>query len=135
MTTRPKSRLATCLTLALALLAACDDDGVEPVACEADTSEVTATIETNGSVVFDWSPECSVFLVLVEEEASDVWGIQTMDQENGITPPVTYGTVPAGVEELMAPDPLVAGQTYELILWRKLPGDVASLAEVQEFTR
>jgi hypothetical protein len=40
---------------------------------------------------------------------------------NIILPPVTYGQVPTGTEELEPAATLVAGQTYELILWKIIP--------------
>lgn len=64
----------------------------------------------------------------MEEEASDRWLINTPESSwytpsaaNAILPPVTYGEAPAGLEEGFPADPLVAGQTYELVLWRAPP--------------
>jgi len=111
-------------------IAACGDDPTSPevVPCTAETSSVTATVDAGQSVVFDWEPACGVAMLLVEEDASDMWGISTdeatwtrPDQGNLITPPVTYGVTPSGVTEFQEPLTFVAGGAYELILWRILP--------------
>jgi hypothetical protein len=96
-----------------------------PKNCTGDTGVITATVTTGATVTFDWEPRCAVALLLVEEEASDQWAITAPDfnetatsAANVILPPVTYGQVPAGAEEFQAPQTLVAGTTYELVLWR-----------------
>ncbi len=112
------------------LAAACGDASTESdvEACTAETSAVTATVASGQATVFDWEPGCAVAMVLVEADGGDTWLVSTddttwdsPDQANGISPPVTYGVVPNGVSEGQAPEPLVSGATYELILWRILP--------------
>jgi hypothetical protein len=100
----------------------------EVAPCTAETSSVTAAVEVGQGIMFDWEPACGVAMLLVEEDASDMWGISTdeatwtsPDQGNLITPPVTYGAGPSGATEFQEPLPLVAGGTYELILRRILP--------------
>ena len=129
-------------------LVACGDDGQgpEPIACTDDTGSVEVTVTTGASVRFDWEPACAVALLIVEQEASDRWwsiGTAIIDEpllaelrENLITPPVTYGVTPSGVDELQPPETLVAGVTYELTLWRvfDLAGGGAVFA-VHEFVR
>lgn len=142
------------LAAATALLTACSDDAVTPSAdeCEPETSTVTPIVTTGEVVTFEWDPSCGVALLLVEEGASDQWGIntpedswETASEANLILPPVTYGLAPEGVEEDFPAEELVAGRTYELVLWRILPegttGDCimmlenACLLAVHEFTR
>jgi hypothetical protein len=110
--------------------AACGKDSVSPsaTACTAETGSVTATVESGGSIVFDWDPGCSVALLLVEADGGDMWGITTddatwdnPDQANLITPPVTYGVIPSGASAIQEPLALVSDVTYDLILWRILP--------------
>ena len=132
---------------------ACGDDGQgpEPIACTDDTGSVEVTVTTGASVQFDWEPACAVAALIVEQEASDRWLIGTASglgtlilelSENLITPPVTYGVTPSGVDEIQPPETLVAGVTYELILWRVFPEnstadcqvDACSVA-VHEFVR
>jgi hypothetical protein len=91
-------------------------------------------------------------MILVEEDASDMWGSAT-DQDqwdspaaaNLIAPPVTYGTALTGTIAFQDPLPLEAGHTYELVLWRILPSssnaqcqqrfENACLLAVHEFAR
>ena len=132
----------------------CSDDATEPetVGCTAETASVTATVSSGATPTFNWEPRCAVAIVLVEEDASDQWGLSTDEESwtnpttgNRITPPITYGTIPQGTVQTQAPQPLVTGRTYELILWRVLPpGSSASclqkienlcLLTVHEFTR
>ncbi|MGH7678082.1 MAG: hypothetical protein ACRENU_06415 [Gemmatimonadaceae bacterium] len=123
-----RHRLA--LALALALGASCDGrDFIGPDgSCVQATGSVTATVNTSGSVTFDWDPACAVALLLIEEDATDMWAITapglddtSTETANIITPPVTYGSVPAGAEQDAPATPLVPGTTYELILWKIVP--------------
>ncbi len=95
-------------------LVVCGDDGQgpEPIACTDDTGSVEVTVTTGASVRFDWEPACAVALLIVEQEASGRWRIGTaiIDEpllaelrENLITPPVTYGVTPSGVDEIQPP--------------------------------
>ncbi len=67
-------------------------------------------------------------LVLVEEDASDQWLLGSPEDAwdspargNIIRPPLTYGQAVAGTESGDPPATLIAGRTYEVILWRVLP--------------
>ncbi len=142
-----------CVTLNLAvLLWACGGDGPTDIAppCTDDTGAVTVTVGAGLQPVFNWEPACAIAVLLVEEQASDQWGISTDDttwgdpaQANLISPPVTYGVTPPGIDEFRPPETLIAGVTYELILWRVPPGSTtecmnvafgACLMVVHEFT-
>jgi hypothetical protein len=120
-----------------AIGAACSDStSPRDVACDPETTSVSATVTVGASVVFDWSPACPVALLLVEDGASDTWLISVPDdafdspQGNRIRPKVTYGQVPQGIIDTIAPTALVQGRTYELILWRVLPD--GSTAQCQQ---
>jgi hypothetical protein len=138
------------------LIAACSDGPAGPAAqeCDAATTTVAPTVTTSAqSVVFNWNPGCGMVLLLVEENGSDRWAINAPESSWGsqttaniIRPPVSYGQVPAGTVAADLPLPLVAGTTYELVLWRILPPghsgagcimkwDSACLTAVKEFTR
>jgi hypothetical protein len=110
----------------LAGMAACSDSTSPQDECAPDTKVVTATVTTGASVEFDWSPRCGMALVLVEENSSDRWVISTDEATwgapstaNTIMPKLTYGEVLAGTDSDPAL-PLVAGRTYDLILWRSV---------------
>jgi hypothetical protein len=104
------------------------------------------------SIVIDWQPRCAVALLLVEEDASDRWGVMTPeatwnspDAANRIRPRVTYGQIPNGTTQFNPPEPLIPGTTYEVVLWRIVPATVigncsqnleqACLVAVHEFRR
>jgi hypothetical protein len=119
-----RSSLASILLVATV---GCGGDSTEPevTACSAETGSVTATVNVTGVPVFAWNPDCAVTGLLVEHAVGgaggDVWFIQASPTEaNLISPPVTYGTtsLPAGVVTSYGPDPLVAGTSYDLILFR-----------------
>lgn len=150
-------RIYALMARALAL-AGCDDrptsseDPASLSSCEAETGSVQVDVSVGTSVVFDWNPRCPVAMLLVEEDASDMWGISTdeatwnrPEDANRIDPAITYGTSQPGVSQFQDAQRLVTGVTYELILWRVLPegstaqcqqrfGNLCLLA-VQPFTR
>ncbi len=150
------TRIAQLLLVAGAatILAGCRDS-TGPAACTKDTNRVSAAVTGGSSLSFDWQPRCAVALLLVEEvqHGEDQWGAQTPESTwsdanaaNRILPPVQYGVLPAGTEEVQPPTTLVPGQAYHLVLWRVIPpgGTVAScqmtlqgmcLLAVQPFTR
>ena len=105
--------------------------------CEASTGSVAVTVNSGSPIVFDWDPFCPVAMLLVEEGASDMWGISTdeatwdsPDVANRIEPPVTYGDSSSGASTFQEPRTLASGVTYELILWRVLPA--GSTAQCQQ---
>jgi hypothetical protein len=113
----------------LASLLSCSD-GTDPKGanCPAETGSVQVTVTSGANPVFDWQPRCAVALLLIEEEASDQWVISgedlsstTTESANRILPPITYGQVPSGIFEESPPETLVAGRTYEVILWKIVP--------------
>src|SRR5688572_26515771 len=115
------------IAITAALVAGCDSNSTAPdePACLPGTDSIVGTVTVGASVVFDWSPRCAVSLLLVERGAHDMWsivppatGINSPETRNLIMPPVTYGQVPAGIISTHGPEPLVAGVSYELILWR-----------------
>lgn len=122
----------------MALLVAassCSDDSTAPeeLSCTATTHSVEATVSVDSSVTFTWSPACAVALVLVEGDDGDTWWVSTAESAwgspetaNKISPPVVYGQMPSAAADSYGPDPLVAGQTYELVLWSKVPDSVAA---------
>jgi len=96
--------------------------------CRDDTGNVTVTVADGPTPTFSWSPACAMAIVLVEEDASDMWGASSDEalwsdaaRANVITPPVTYGARPAGTTVFQSPLSLLSGHAYELVLWRSLP--------------
>ena len=123
-----RSRSIKLVAALLPLFVACGDatgpkDDVEP--CTDETGSVEVTVTAGMTPTFDWNPQCAVAMLLIEEDAHDMWGVTTDDTlwddpetANLITPPVTYGTAPSGTETFQEPTPLATGHTYEVVLWR-----------------
>jgi hypothetical protein len=124
----PMQRIVTAMVL-VAAVAACSSDSTDTqtASCTNETTSVEPTI----SVVFDWKPACAVALVLVETDSGhDMWWVATFDPESDVAPTVdanriathvSFGDVPSTATHSYGPDPLIAGKTYTLALWRVLP--------------
>ena len=153
---RPPTRWPLAWTLPLFLLACGDSTGPEAedeiAPCTEQTGSVAVDVGDGLTPTFGWTPACAVAMVLVEEGASDMWGVSTDEDTwanpaaaNLIAPPVTYGVTPSGATPLDDDLPLEAGHTYELVLWRIIPAsstancqqrfDNACLLAVHQFTR
>jgi hypothetical protein len=125
-------RLSFAVACALAV-SSCSRDATAPSsnACADNTTSVNATISVADSIVFDWTPKCSIALLVVEETMGhDHWWIAGFNPDsvdnpttgaNRIAPRVTFGRVPATITDSFGPEPLVAGTTYIVALWRVLP--------------
>jgi hypothetical protein len=134
---RSPSRIVSALVIAVLASWSCSSDATGPddSACTPATAAVQATVTTGSVVTLDWSPACAVALLLIEDDSGgDMWYVTSPDIEsdspdlaNRITPRVTYGQVPTGMDgptDINGPVqafPLVAGRTYKLVLWRLLP--------------
>lgn len=127
------------LVLGAALLAACDSDpsgigGDDPVIdCGPEVTSLAVTVSAGLTPVIDWSPRCRVTLLLIEEDAHDMWSLRGREDHNDVAPPITYGVAPNGLTGGTA-EPLLAGRTYEVVLWHVGP-DTERLLAVHEFTR
>ena len=137
---------------AAATLSCSDSTPPRNLACPDNTGAVNASVAVSANgVVFDWTPACAVAMVLVEEDASDMWvamapnlSSTSTQSSNIILPPVTYGVAPVGTDA-DPPETLLAGHTYELVLWRVVPAGAtancqarngnACLLAVKTFTR
>ena len=107
------------LLAGLAVSAGCSDSTSEATLPEC-TGTVAPTIGAGLTPVIRWTPACRLFLVLVEDPTggTDQWGVLS-DSTNGIAPPVTYGTLPAGAtKELTPPNNLQTGHAYRLDVLR-----------------
>lgn len=117
-----------------------DEANAFPITWKGPSSDCEGTVSINvttgGDVTFDWDPACGICLLLVEpvESGSDMWSIY-VDNANDIVPSITYGVAPAGAVEDMPAIPLVAGQRYEVILWRWVEGLDYRAVGYEEFVR
>jgi hypothetical protein len=120
-------------TLAPFLLGCGDSTGPEEpdeqvIPCTEQIGSVDVTVSDGLTPTFSWSPACGVAMILIEEDASDMWGAGTDEDAwsdpaaaNLITPPVSYGATPTGTTAIQDALPLVSGRNYEVVLWRILP--------------
>lgn len=112
---RPKMRLAL-LVIGFLGLAECGNLTGRDGPC---TPTITASSGTTPQ--FSWSPSCKIqALSVVSGSACDsrfeCWAIESVD--NGISPPVRYGTVPSTAGERFAPIALQVGHEYLVRLER-----------------
>lgn len=129
-------RLSFAVASALAVVlgvSSCSSDATAPAAadCADNTTSVNAHTTVGDSIVFDWTPKCAVALLVVEETMGhDHWWIAGFNPDsvdnpttsaNRIAPRVTFGRVPAKITDSFGPEPLLAGTTYLVALWRVLP--------------
>jgi hypothetical protein len=100
------------LVLVLAL-GACGDETTAPLS---DCPEaVELTVGPGLLPVFDWTPRCLAATLIVEARDGSgftMWILQTVDQENRLSPPVRYGDEPEGTEQIGDRRPLLAGTLY-----------------------
>ncbi len=104
-----------------AALLACSEP-IQPVACPGDS--VTLTIASSASApLISWAPTCAMGLIQVNQaDGGAMWEIDTVDS-NRVLPPVRYGEVPPGMQEMSALHPLVPGETYTVSVWRWLSSE------------
>ena len=89
----------------------------EPI--EDCTGSVSISVTGGTTPRFSWTPRCRLFFLNVEpaDAGTDQWTVLS-DSANLIAPPVVYGIVPAGAQELTSPEQLIAGQEYKVVLGR-----------------
>jgi hypothetical protein len=124
------------IVLSVGVGATCSDDpsGVEPVIdCGPEVTSVRVTVSQGLTPSIDWAPRCRVALLLIEEGAHDTWSLSGDEDQNDVGPPVTYGVAPPGLRGGIL-EPLLAGHTYEVILWH-VGNQSERILAIHEFTR
>jgi len=105
------------LTVAVSALLRCSDaNGPTVASC---TGPVTLTATSALEPNFEWTPNCLVDQLTVEEDIAPSaggpqprWIIQARVTGRGARAPLAYGQVPTPMEELLTATPLVAGHEY-----------------------
>ena len=122
--------------LGAALALSCGCDSTAPVDLEDCPAAVTVAVGSGTTPTFSWQPTCRLgFLIVETADGSDLWLVIT-EGENGISPPVVYGAVPAGATQPASAGTLQPGTAYKVAL-RRFTGpedDFGDLIAVQEFT-
>jgi hypothetical protein len=108
----------------------------KPTELSACNCDLAVSVDSGTTPTFSWTPACKLAFLIVEKNGGDMWGI--ISDSNSIAPGVVYGVVPAGVTEIVEPEPLLVDTTYRVaVRWRIGPGDDFedfSSAYVQTFT-
>jgi hypothetical protein len=123
------------IPLLVALLAGCFPK-TEPMLappCPLASVEVAA----DAPPIFKWPSTCGVSVLQVSlsnDRTALRWSIATPDFLPDILAPVTYGEVPAGLNQGTAPVPLVAGTEYRMNLL-VVVDNVASTISSVRFTQ
>ena len=111
---------AVALLVGIVALVACGKggDAVEPVPVPCSGS-VTVSIRPGATPMFSWTPVCLIDHLIVEATTSgigDRWAFS-----GSVAPPVTYGVLPSGATLIRAPEPLIQGTEYRLVVERTSP--------------
>lgn len=127
-------RRALSAALTILLLASCGAGPTEPEMCP---DEITAqvVIEPDAAPEFRWSPDCPLGMVRVStpDHGRILWSVST--RQPGIGSGVRYGVTPAGASTSGPAEPLVAGETYLLVLGTVIGGDAVFIHAMRTFTR
>lgn len=110
--------------LAVAVVACDDASGPGDGAC----AQVTPlSIDAAGSPPnFTWAPACGVAKIEVTHFDSDGAGpdstyaalwIETPNESNSINPPISYGVVPTGADEVVPEQLLISGHHYRVAIY------------------
>ncbi len=123
--------------LGAALALSCGCDSTAPADLDDCPAAVTVAVGSGTTPTFSWQPTCRLFFLSVEpaDAGTDLWIVIT-EGENGISPPVVYGAVPAGATQLASAATLQPGTAYKVSLVRFTgpEDDFGEIIAVQEFT-
>src|SRR5574341_114528 len=83
---------------------------------------------------FSWTPDSAIGRLVVEEGDMELWSTET-EGTNTYRSPIRYGVHPPDAIEPEPANPLVAGQTYKVSLfrWIDVQKDEFQLVGTQEF--
>jgi hypothetical protein len=97
------------------------------------SGSVEIKISAGLTPTFTWAPDCQVSFMLIELDGSDQWLVGN-ENANELGSGITYGVAPPGINSRDA-SPLVAGNSYTVVLYRWLGKDDAYLmADYTSFT-
>jgi len=98
---------------------------------------LTVSVSTGMAPTFSWTPDSGIGRLIVEDGDQEMWGTETQGT-NTYHSPIRYGIYPPGTLEEQLEEmanPLVAGRTYKVSLFRWISFEPESLQFVgaQEF--
>src|SRR5262245_52963413 len=98
----------------------CDGDSAGPSFLEC-AGPVVLSISSGLTPELAWRPRCSLFALDIHDLTTDTstWSLLSLyGTGNALDPPIKFGVVPPGVEEVTPPVPLSAGHEYRISLFR-----------------
>ena len=132
----PRALSVIVLSLATLSIGACVDGTASSTRTGTCAATFVASASAGTTPTFTWTPAvCNVSTVVVTTSGGTSaiqWSVGAAT--NVIASGVKYGVVPPGAEESAPATPLVAGTTYQLLLYRRTATDVLVLAGSQTFT-
>jgi hypothetical protein len=118
---KSRTRQYSVLSLGVGALISCGTATGPPVPSCSGAVAVTATSGLTPS--FAWTPNCLVDQVVVEEQIAPSaggpqmrWWIKSRITGQGTAAPLSYGTVPASMQQLLSATTLVTGHSYTVIV-------------------
>lgn len=84
---------------------------------QSDSSKVTISVSSGMAPTFSWTPDVPIGRLVVEQGEKELWGTETEGTDTYHSP-IRYGVHPPDALEDVPADPLVAGQTYTVALYR-----------------
>ncbi|MCL4703507.1 carbohydrate binding family 9 domain-containing protein [bacterium] len=84
---------------------------------QTDSNTVTISISSGMAPTFSWAPDIPIGRLVVEQGEKELWGTETEGTDT-YRSPIRYGVHPPDALEDVPADPLVAGETYTVSLFR-----------------
>jgi Domain of unknown function (DUF5916) len=107
-----------------------------PTLAQIPQGGIKISVSSGMAPTFSWSPDSvAIGRLVVEQGEQEVWGSET-EGTNTYRSPIRYGVHPPDATEPEPANPLVAGQTYKVSLfrWINVQNDEFQLVGEQEFT-
>ena len=89
------------------------------MSAQTETPQHAVTIAVSGGMAptFSWTPDSTIGRLVVEQGDRELWGTET-EGTNTYRSPIRYGVHPPEALEDVPADPLVAGETYTVSVYR-----------------
>lgn len=104
----------------------CCEDPIGPGNCP---NHVDVMAQIGEQPIFSWSPSCEADVIIVYYHSVSNSGLDVLNpvwsldgNEKGISPPITYGISPNGVDETISAIPLIEGEKYTIKVIRNIDG-------------
>ncbi|MCI0694769.1 carbohydrate binding family 9 domain-containing protein [candidate division KSB1 bacterium] len=108
---------------------------IGPLLAQTEGEMVKISVSSGMAPTFSWTPDIPIGRLVVEDAEKELWGTETEGTDT-YRSPIRYGVHPPDAIEPEPANPLVAGQTYKVSLfrWINVANDEFQLVGAQEFT-